>query len=123
VDVRIASVGGTTRPALMKLRTAGGSSVARLQVDTARRLYVRNDVTGATLTTAAILPDSSWVRVRLCIAIGTAGLIRAEVGGTQVGSWAANTGTANLATVQLGDNDVRTITANWDALVVTSGTT
>lgn len=123
VDVRIASVGGTTRPALMKLRTAAGTSVARLQVDTTRRVYVRNDITGATLTTTAILPASNWARVRLCVAIGTAGLIRVEVGGVQVGSWNVNTGTANLAIVQLGDNDVRTITANWDALVVTSGTT
>ena len=123
VDVRIESVGGTTRPALMKLRTAASASVARLQIDTSRRLYVRNDVTGATLTTTAILPLSTWTRVRLCIAVGTAGLIRVEVGGVQVGSWNVNTGTANLTTVQLGDNDARTITANWDALVVTSGTT
>jgi len=123
-DVRVASVSGTNRTALTKLRAANGASIARVQIDSGRHVTVRADVPGTMLSpqTATTLSLNTWYRLRLCVSVATAGSLRLEVNGAVVGSWNANTGTSPFTRVQLGDNDPRTITANWDALVVT-GTT
>ena len=39
----------------------------------------------------------------------------------RIGTWATNTGTMPLSRIQIGDNDARTATVNWDDLVVTNG--
>jgi hypothetical protein len=122
-DVRVASVSGTARPALIKLRAANGASIGRVQVDSSRRVYVRNDVTGVTHDPARTLAAATWTRVRLCASVGLAGSLRLELNGVVAGTWSANTGSSGLTAIQLGDNDPRTITASWDALAVTAGTT
>jgi hypothetical protein len=122
-DVRITSISGTARAALVKLRASNGSSIARVQIDSLRRVSVRNDITGAMLNTTVTLAAGTWTNVRLCVTVATAGQLRVEVNGAVAGTWSTNTGTSLFATVQLGDNDPRTITANWDALLVTDGMT
>ena len=109
----------------MKLRTASGASAARLQIDGSRRLSVRADVPGTNLTLSrpTTLALGTWYRLRLSASIGGAGSLRVEVDGVVAGSWNVNTGTSPIGRVQIGDNEARTITANWDALVVTAGTT
>lgn len=124
-SIRIASVSGTAKPSLVKLRAANGGSIARVQIDSTRRVSVRNDGTGATLNTTGnvTLAANTWTPIRFCASVAAAGQLRLEVNGAVVGTWSTNTGTSPFAVVQLGDNDPRTVTANWDALLVTAGTT
>ncbi|MBI5087597.1 MAG: hypothetical protein HZB15_01640 [Actinobacteria bacterium] len=121
VDVRVSSISGTERYALIKLRNAAGASIGRVQVDSSRRLSVRADVSGTTLSTPATLTLNAWSRISLCVSVATAGSLELRVNGTTVGTWSANTGTSPLARIQVGDNDPRTATVNWDDLVVTPG--
>ena len=125
VDVRVASVSGTARYALIKLRNAAGASIGRLQIDSARRLSVRADIPGTMFTTTTVLAINAWNRITLCASVGsgTSGQLSLRVNGTPLGSWATNTGTSALARIQVGDNDARTATVNWDDLVVTQGLT
>ena len=122
--MRITSAAGTAKIALVKLRASNGASIGRVQIDSSRRVTVRADVPGTTLnlSTATTLTANTWYRLRFCASVATAGSLRLEINGAVVGSWNTNTGTSAFARVQLGDNDPRTVTANWDALVVT-GTT
>ena len=125
VDVQVGAVSGTERYALIKLRNSAGNSLGRVQIDSALRLSVRADVSGATLntTTPATLALNTWSRVTLCalVAGGTSGQLSLRLNGVTIGTWAADTGTSPLANIQVGDNDARTATVNWDDLVVTEG--
>jgi hypothetical protein len=123
VDVRVSSISGSNRYALIKLRSAAGSSIGRVQVDSSRRLSVRADVTGTTYTTTSTVALNAWNRVTLCVSVASAGQLQLRLNGTAIGTWNANTGTSPLARIQVGDNDPRTATVNWDDLVVTPGLT
>ncbi|MGE3587483.1 MAG: hypothetical protein AB7L17_07145 [Ilumatobacteraceae bacterium] len=123
VDVRVSSISGSARYALLKLRNSAGASIGRVQVDSSRRLSVRADVSGSTLSTQATLTLNTWSRLTLCVSVGsgTTGQLQLRVNGTTVGTWNTNTGTSPVARIQVGDNDPRTATVNWDDLVVTPG--
>ena len=118
VDTRVTSVTGTGF-ALLKLRNSVGSALGRVVVSSTGALSVRADVSGTTIPTPAVIAPGTWHRVGLCATIGTAGSLSLRVDGVQVGTWAANTGTSAIAVLQIGDNDPRTATANWDAALVT----
>jgi alpha-tubulin suppressor-like RCC1 family protein len=123
IDVRITSIGGTAQYALIKLRNAAGNSIGRVQVNSARRLSVRGDISGTTFTTTRTLAAGAWDRITLCVSVasGTSGQLQLRVNDATVGTWATDTGTSPLSRVQVGDNDPRTATVNWDDVVVTSG--
>jgi hypothetical protein len=121
VDVRVTSIAGTARYSLLKLRNGGGASVARIEVNRNRQLFVRADVPGTRHTVGARLPFGSWQELTLCASNGTSGTMRLLLGGVQIGSWNANLGTQPIGQIQLGDNARRTATVNWDDVVVTSG--
>jgi alpha-tubulin suppressor-like RCC1 family protein len=122
-DVRVTSVGaGSAKYALMKLRTFVGSSIARVQVDSSMRLSVRSDIAGSTLPGTFPISANTWTRIALCVATGGPdGTLQLRVNGETVGTWTVNTGAGEFSRVQLGDNDPRTATVNWDHLVVTAG--
>lgn len=120
-DVRVTSVSGTARYSLVKLRNGAGSSVARVEVNAQRQLFVRADVPGTRFTVGAQLPFGSWQRLTVCATNGASGSIALELGGVPLGSWAANLGTQPITQIQLGDNDPRTATVNWDSVSVTPG--
>jgi hypothetical protein len=84
---------------------------------------VRADIPGTTFTTTTVLAVNAWNKLTLCVSTGagTAGQLQLRVNGVAAGTWATNTGTSPLARIQVGDNDARTATVNWDNLVVTSG--
>jgi alpha-tubulin suppressor-like RCC1 family protein len=121
LDVRLTSVGGTARYAVLKLRNTAGASIGRVWVDGAGRLSVRADVTGAQFATPAVLQPGTWRRVGLCVTVGTAGALQLRVDGAAVGTWTVDTGRADHGSLQLGDNDPRTATLHFDRVVVTAG--
>ncbi len=105
--------------ALLKLRTAGGSSIGRVFIDAARRLKVRGDVSGAVFTSSATLP-SGWSTLGLCGTIGTSGSWTLSLNGTELGTWTTNNGTTPIGRVQIGDDLAKTVTFNVDDVVVTA---
>ena len=118
VDLRIAALSGTTNYSALKLRSSNGASFARVWVLPSRQLAVRADITGTQFNAGASITLGTWYRIGLCSTIGAQGSLSLVVDGVTVGSWTANTGTSPFAAVQIGDNDPRTATVNWDRLVV-----
>ena len=121
LDVRVASMSGSVRYSLLKIRNTAGASVGRIEVDAVGRLSVRADVVGTVLRTNATLPFASWRTVTLCVAVGTSGRIRAAVDGVEIGSWSTNTGAQSVSGVQIGDNSARTAVVNFDDIMVIAG--
>jgi alpha-tubulin suppressor-like RCC1 family protein len=121
LDVRVASMSGSVRYSLLKLRNSQGASIGRLEVDAAGRVSVRADVVGTVLRTDAVLPLSTWRKVTLCATVGLSGRLRAEVDGAEVGNWSTNTGTQLVSGIQIGDNSARTAVVNFDDVVVAAG--
>ncbi len=116
VDVRATSVASGANYALIKLRNTGGSSIGRIWISSTGALRIRADVTGTEFATTSVLAPGTWHRLGLCASVGASGSLSLRVDGATVGSWTTNTGTTSVATVQLGDNEARTATVNWDAL-------
>jgi hypothetical protein len=120
VDVRFTSVSNNARYSLMRLRTAGNASIARVWVDGSGRLSVRNDLLGVRLDTTTNLPVNQWAEVSLCAEVnGAAGRLTLLVDGNQAGTWTTDTGTAAYASFQLGDNEPRTAEIRFDDVRVT----
>lgn len=122
VSVRASSIAGSGRYSVIKLRANNGSSVARIWLDGAGRLSVRNDTSGTRLDTNAVLTPGTWGRLGLCADVaGAAGRLRLTLNGTQVGSWTSPNGTNPISQLQLGDNDPGTVLVHFDDVRVTSG--
>lgn len=60
--VNLASIGSSTR----RLRTAGDAGIARVFINSGRRLAMRSDITGAQLVTTRTFPLGAWRTVELC---------------------------------------------------------
>ena len=115
--VNVQSVPASTD--LIRFRTAGNGAVAKVYVAANRRLWIRSDVSGQQVQTSATLPLNGWATVELCGTVGTAGSWTLKVNGTQVGApFVANTGTAPIGRVQIGDSANKTWTINYDNVVV-----
>ncbi len=120
-DVNPAAVVGTARYSLVKVRNTAAASIGRIELTSAGALSVRADVTGTRFSVTGALPFNSWHRLTLCVGVGSAGSLRLDVDGVARGSWTTNTGLLPISVVQLGDNELRSATVNWDSVVVTQG--
>ena len=116
--VNLASI-GTATVSLLRLRTATDGAVARVFVNSARRLALRSDVTGAQLVTSATLPLSSWRSIELCADTSGGGRLSLYFDGNLVGGpWAQNLGTTPLGRIVVGDSEAKTVTVNYDDILV-----
>jgi hypothetical protein len=120
VDFRATSVSSAAKYAPIKLRASNGNSVGRIWISSTGSLRVRADVTGTEFVSTSTVAPGTWHRLGLCATIGTSGSLSLRVDGVVVGTWNVNTGTSPVTAVQMGDNDPRTATVHWDALVVTT---
>jgi hypothetical protein len=110
----------STGNALLRLRTAGNGPVAALVLDRKGRLRVRSDVTGARSRALGRL-GVGWHSVRLCGAIGSPGSWNVTRDGRSIlEGWSADTGTAWIGRIQIGDKARRTWTGNIDRVVVST---
>jgi hypothetical protein len=82
-------------------------------VSTTGKLLVRDDVTGATLSTGVSL-GSGWHTLRLCATTGASGSWTLSRDGVSIGSWAANNGTVPIGRIQIGDSAANTYTMHID---------
>lgn len=106
---------------LLRLRTSGGASIARLIVGTDRRLRVRSDVALVTSTTSLTLPLGTWQTVGLCLRVaGTSGTLSASSGGTTSQDYVLDTGTTGVGRVQIGASSAATATFNLDDVALTT---
>lgn len=120
VELLPTSVPAGSTYTVMRLRTTGGSSLARLRLDGAGRLSVRADTTGTTFATAARAPTGSWTAVSLCVITGANGSVSLAVGGQTVWSTPLAFGSPLIGSVQFGEDVARTATIHLDALRVTA---
>jgi predicted phosphodiesterase len=117
VAVNVASIGSGS-VALMKLRAAmNNASIGRVYLTSARAIRVRGDVSGAVFSPGVTLP-SGWHTLELCGRIGIAGTWQLSLDGATLGSWTTDNGTAPITRVQLGDDLAKTVTVNFDDVVV-----
>ena len=104
---------------LFRLRTSTGGPIVKVYVAANRKVFIRSDVSSQQVQTSATLPLNGWATVELCGTVGTAGTWDLMVNGTVVrNDWVANTGTAPVGRVQIGDSANKTWTINYDNVVV-----
>jgi chitodextrinase len=106
LQVRVAAFDPSSA-ALLKLRTATGTSLLRLFVTGAGRLAVRNDVTGVTATSTTTLAAGRWYAARVLVSVnGTASTVEVSLDGVRVAalSTTQSLGTTPIGRVQIGDD-------------------
>ncbi len=104
---------------LLRFRTTADGALIRVAISSGRVLQLRNDVSGTSVSTGAVLPTGVWTGLELCGTAGTSGSWTLYENGAQIfGPWAANTGTAVIGRVTIGTPDARTMTVNFDNVVV-----
>jgi hypothetical protein len=104
---------------LLRFRTTGDAPIVRVAISSGRVLQLRNDVSGTLTSTGVVLPTGVWTGLELCGTAGTSGSWTLYENGAPIfGPWAANTGSATIGRVTIGTPDARTMTVNFDDVVV-----
>jgi hypothetical protein len=120
VRVRAAAV-GTESPDLFRLRTFGGGPIIKVSVNAAGALIIRSDVTNAQASSGVAL-GNGWHIIELCGTVDTAGVWDLYRDGIRiVNGWVADTGTAPIGRVQIGDTAAKTWTINFDEVILDAG--
>jgi alpha-tubulin suppressor-like RCC1 family protein len=100
--------------ALLRVRTSADGPVARVLVNSSGVLALRSDVSGTTLASGVQL-GSGWHSLEVCGTVGTAGAWDLYRDGTRiVNAWVANTGTTPIRSLEIGNSNAGTWTANVD---------
>jgi hypothetical protein len=110
--------GGSSFVTLLRLRTAADGNIVRVFRNNAGVLWVKSDVSGLQVSSATTI-GSGWHSIELCGTVGTVGSWSLYRDGVAiVNAWTANTGTVPIGRVEIGDNQDRTFTVNFDDVVV-----
>jgi hypothetical protein len=103
---------------LLRLRTATGGAIAKVNADAQGRLIVRNEFAGTQINSLTVAP-AGWNRLELCGTAGTGGIWDLYLNGTRiVNSWVSSTGPDPIGRIQIGDTAAKTWTVNWDDVIV-----
>ena len=103
---------------LLRLRTSANGPIIRVFALTGI-LRLRSDVSAAQRSSGVAL-GTGWHGIELCGTVGTSGSWDLYRDGVQIVSdWVANTGTTPVGRVEIGDNGAKTLTINFDDVVVT----
>ncbi|MGH2596343.1 MAG: RCC1 repeat-containing protein [Actinomycetota bacterium] len=110
---------GTNTVALLRLVTAGNIGIVRLFVNTSGVLVAKADAPGTTKTSGVAL-GSGWISLELCGAVtGATGVWDVYRNGTHIiSAWATAAPNALIAAVQIGDTTAKTMTVNFDDVIV-----
>jgi arylsulfatase A-like enzyme len=104
---------------LLRLRTAANGPVVRVYATSAGVLALRSDVSATTRSSGVSL-GTGWHTLRICGTVGTSGSWDLYRDGVKiVTAWVANTGTAPVGRVEVGDTAAKTFTMNVDDVSVT----
>jgi alpha-tubulin suppressor-like RCC1 family protein len=109
---------GTNTVALLRLLTSTNAGIVRLFVNTSGVLIAKADAPGTQKTGVTL--GTGWVSLELCGTVsGTTGVIDVYRNGVHIiSSWAVAVPNAAIATIQIGDNTAKTMTVNFDNVVV-----
>jgi Glycosyl hydrolase family 26 len=119
VSARVNLTSTSDGATLLRFRTAGGTAIIRLRINSSRVLAVRSDVSGASASTSVTLPTGSWNLLELCGTVGSSGTWSVYRNGSRIfGPWSADTGTTPIGRIVVGTQDARTVTANFDDVTV-----
>jgi alpha-tubulin suppressor-like RCC1 family protein len=110
---------GTNPVALLRLLTSTNAGIVRVFVNPSGVLVIKADAPGTTKTSGVSL-GSGWVSLELCGTVsGTTGVWDVYRNGVRiVSAWAAAAPNAPIAKVQIGDSSAKTMTVNFDDVVV-----
>ncbi len=114
MNVNVGSI-GSPYVALLRLRTAANGNIVRVFVNGTGLLWIKSDVSGQQISSSTVI-GTGWHNVELCGGSGTWHLYRD--GTPIVGTWTANTGSAPIGRIEIGDTLARTFTINYDDVVV-----
>lgn len=114
MNVNVGSI-GSPYVALLRLRTAANGNIVRVYVNGTGLLWIKSDVSGQQISSSTVI-GTGWHNVELCGGSGTWHLYRD--GTPIVGTWTANTGSAPIGRIEIGDTLARTFTINYDDVVV-----
>jgi hypothetical protein len=114
MNVNVGSI-GSPYVALLRLRTAANGNIVRVYVNGTGLLWIKSDVSGEQISSSTVI-GTGWHNVELCGGSGTWHLYRD--GTPIVGTWTANTGSAPIGRIEIGDTLARTFTINYDDVVV-----
>ncbi len=103
---------------LLRLREQDGSGLARIFIDADRRIRVRADLSDETYPIPGVKLPAGWSTLRLC-GDGPAGVVEASLDGTSLGTFPADFGPLGIGRVQIGDDNDKTVTYNFDDVVAT----
>jgi hypothetical protein len=109
---------GANSVILLRTLTSGGVGVIRVLANASGVLVIRSDVSGVQFSSQVAL-GSGWVTLEVCGTVGTSSAWDVYRNGVRiVNSWTANSGTAAVGQVQIGDTTAKTFTLNIDDVVV-----
>ncbi len=115
VNVNLSAGSGV---ALFRLRTAANGGVIRAFVTTTGTLGLRSEF-ASTQVNSRVALGSGWHNVEACGTIGTNSTWDLYRDGVRiVTAWQANTGTTPVGRIMIGDNTAKTVTANFDHVVL-----
>ena len=114
MNVNVGSI-GSPYVALLRLRTAANGNIVRVFMNGTGLLWIKSDVSGQQISSSTVI-GTGWHNVELCGGSGTWHLYRD--GTPIVGTWTANTGSAPIGRIEIGDTLARTFTINYDDVVV-----
>jgi hypothetical protein len=114
MNVSVASI-GSPYVALLRLRTAANGNIVRVFLNSAGLLWIKSDVSGQQVSSGTAA-GTGWHNIELCGGSGVWSLYRD--GAPIVTGWAANTGSAPVGRIEIGDTLARTFTINFDDVVV-----
>jgi outer membrane protein assembly factor BamB len=101
---------------LLRLREQDGSGLARVFIDGDRRFRVRADLSDITYTIPNEKLPLGWSTLELC-GDATADQITFAVDGRSLGTFAGDFGALGIGRIQIGDDNEKTATYNFDDVV------
>jgi acid phosphatase type 7 len=110
-------VSRSTGMILMRTRTATGTIVASLGINTSDRLYLRNDVAGSNTTSTTTVTKGVWHEAQMRVLVnGTSSQTEVWLDGVRVPQLSITTslGTTPIGRIQIGDNGSRTYDVIFD---------
>jgi fibronectin type 3 domain-containing protein len=121
LDVHVNLRSASTSVNVLRLRTSTGSGVASVKVNAKSKLAVKNDVSGATTTSATTFSKGVWHELQVhALVSGTSSAIEVWLDGLRVDDVSGSTSLATtpVGEAQIGSNASTTMDVAFDDVIV-----